>query len=224
MITTGSKFFLGVGVFGLVAAIAYAAGSDNERLGIVVLATLGAGRAVPRRRLPGLPRQQRGHGRLPRRPARGHEHGRSRPAGVGQHVPGHRCLRGRPPGRSAWSSTAGWCGPAPSSWPPPSSSGRCSRGRTAPRTTASTTARSAGRSCSRSSSRCSGILAAGLVVFGFSRVMLSLTKTASVVAFVVVAVSVVVVAGVIAGAKRIGGEVIIAALDGRRHHRRSPPA
>ena len=57
-----------------------------------------------------------------------------------------------------------------------------------------------------------GILAAGLVVFGFSRVMLSLTKTASVVAFVVVAGSVVVVAGVIAGAKRIGGEVIIAAL------------
>jgi hypothetical protein len=57
-----------------------------------------------------------------------------------------------------------------------------------------------------------GLAAAGLVVFGFSRVMLSLTTNAAVVAFVVVAGLVLVVASLLAGVRRIGGSVVVATL------------
>jgi hypothetical protein len=57
-----------------------------------------------------------------------------------------------------------------------------------------------------------GLAAAGLVVFGFSRVMLSVTTDAAVVAFVVVAALVLVIATLLSGVRRIGGSVIAATL------------
>jgi hypothetical protein len=57
-----------------------------------------------------------------------------------------------------------------------------------------------------------GIAVIGVVVFGFSRLMLTLTKSASVVAFIGIAALILLVAGAMAGFKRIGGGVIIATL------------
>ena len=211
MITTGSKFFLGVGVFGLVAAIAYAAGSDNERLGIVVLATLGlaalflggvclafrdsnvATAAYP----DGLPEGTSTVGRGPLVSA-------SVFPAIGAFGAVLLVLGMVFDRWMVWAGAAVLAA-AIVEWTVQSWSDRASDDG------------EYNDALRRSLMQpfefpVLGILAAGLVVFGFSRVMLSLTKTASVVAFVVVAVSVVVVAGVIAGAKRIGGEVIIAAL------------
>jgi hypothetical protein len=58
-----------------------------------------------------------------------------------------------------------------------------------------------------------GLAAAGLVVFGFSRVMLSVTTRAAVVAFILVAGLVLVIAALLSGVRRrIGGGVIVATL------------
>jgi len=211
MITTGSKFFIGVGVFGAIAAIAYAAGSDNERLGIVVLATL----AVAGLFLAGV--------------CLAFRDSNVATAAYPDGLPEGTSTIGRGPLVSAsvfpaigafgavllvlgmvfdrWMVWAGAAvlAAAVIEWTVQSWSDRASDDG------------EYNRQLRRSLMQpfefpVLGILAAALVVFGFSRVMLSLTKTASVVAFVAVAVAVLVVAGVIAGAKRIGGEVIIAAL------------
>jgi hypothetical protein len=57
-----------------------------------------------------------------------------------------------------------------------------------------------------------GALAVGLVIFGFSRVMLAVSKNASIVLFIVIAGLVLAVAAVFAGLRRIGGEVLIGTL------------
>ena len=57
-----------------------------------------------------------------------------------------------------------------------------------------------------------GALGAGLVVFAFSQVMLTLDKNAAVVVFIVVAALILVVAGILAGARTIGSSVIVATL------------
>lgn len=57
-----------------------------------------------------------------------------------------------------------------------------------------------------------GTLAVGLVIIGFSRVMLTLTKSGAVVLFIVLAALILVVAAVLAGARSIGPSVIVATL------------
>jgi hypothetical protein len=57
-----------------------------------------------------------------------------------------------------------------------------------------------------------GALAVGLVIFGFSRVMLAVNKDAAVVVFILVAALVLVVASLFAGVRRIGGEVLVGTL------------
>ena len=57
-----------------------------------------------------------------------------------------------------------------------------------------------------------GAIAVGLVIFGFSRVMLTVNKNAAVVIFIVVAGLILVVASLFAGLRRVGGDVLVGTL------------
>jgi hypothetical protein len=57
-----------------------------------------------------------------------------------------------------------------------------------------------------------GAVAVGLVIFGFSRVMLAVSKNAAIVAFIVVAALILVIASVFAGLRRVGRDVLVGTL------------
>ena len=116
MITTGSKFLLGVGLYGIVATLAYVLASDFERTGMVTLGTLVGGGAAAGLPHPGHPRRPGRHRGLPRRPPGRRRHHRSgarscRPACSRSSAPSAwRCCS------SAWPSTAGTRSSAPCCW------------------------------------------------------------------------------------------------------------
>ena len=196
--------------------------SDNELLGHRRAGQPRRGRAVPRRlSSSGLPRRQRGHGGLPRRPARGR-----RPRSAGARSCRPACSRS-----SARSAPAllvlGLVFDRWMVWAGAVRAGRrhrrvdgavlvgpgLRRRRVQPR-------RSASRLMQPFEFPILGALAVGLVVFGFSRVMLSLTKNAAVVVFIVVA-------RLVAGRGRrswpgpgaSAARCIVGHAHGRRHHR-----
>lgn len=211
MITTGSKFFLGLSLYGFAAAIAYALASDNEFLGMVLLATLGVAALF----LGGLSLAFRD--------------GNVATAAYPDGLPEGVSTIGRGPLVSAslfpalgafgavllvlgmvfdrwmvWAGTVVLVA-AIVEWTVQSWSDRASDDA------------EYNRELRRGLMHpfefpVLGLLGAGLIVFGFSRLMLTLTKNASVVVFILVAVAVLVIAGIMAGTKRIGGEVILATL------------
>lgn len=211
MITTGSKFFYGLGVFGLVAALVYSLSSDGEIAGLVTLASLGVVALV----LGGMTTAFRD----------GQVATAAYPDGMAESP----ATIGRGPLVSPslwpilgafgavllllglvfefWMALAGIIvlvgvvfGWMVQSWADRASDDAdYNRGLRE-------------RILNPVEFPILGALAAGLVVFGFSQLMLTLTKSAATAVFIGLAIVIVLVAALFSGARRLGAEVFVAAL------------
>ena len=225
MFTTGSKFFFGLAAAALVAGVVYWFDTNLDFFGVIVLLSLGRRCRLHRRRGHRLPR------RRPERPGGGSLVGRRRRGRLAR-ARGCRpaCGRSSVPSAPAWSPSVSSTTGA-GSWAacvvldrhhhrvgragvvgPRLRRPRVQRRRPGP------------PACTRSSSPSSAPSSVGLVIFGFSRVMLAIPKSAAVGVFIGVGALVLVIAAVLSTPRRRQrGRAVVGARPGRcrRPHRRA---